>query len=236
LGVPEGYLMSFTDRKSKQVEKILAGNSAAVNFLELAVENKFTPDDFALISRLLSSVGKEKFLQLLQDEWLSIQSKLNASNTQHQLGLKEELVFPNVEAIDGISLIRNVSQLIHSVKPEISEERTSKALIKREKSGSTAVGEGLAIPHATIKGLKDKVIAFARSPKGIKFSAQSDNPVFYSVFILSSEALRESHVQDLARVARLFLQPDFKRKIIEAQNRTEIAKHFHEEEQKYSIR
>lgn len=235
LGVPEGYLMRFTDRNPEQIKKILAGNSPAASFLELAVEKEFTADEFSLISGLLSTLGKEKFLQILHNEWRRIQSKVDLSDHQYHLGLKEELVFPNVEAIDGISLIKNVSELIHSVKPEISGERISKALIKREKNGSTAVGEGLAIPHATIDGLEDKVIAFARSPKGVRFSPQNDSPVFYSVFILSTETLRESHVKDLARVARLFLQPDFKRKIIEAKNRSEIVKHFAEEELKNAI-
>ena len=76
-------------------------------------------------------------------------------------------------------------------------------LIKREKLGSTAVGNGIAIPHATEISL-DKPMGFlAILSNGLEFNATDDQPVDIIFLLLAPANNGSEHLQALASVSRL---------------------------------
>ncbi|MDA9973506.1 PTS sugar transporter subunit IIA [Alphaproteobacteria bacterium] len=78
-----------------------------------------------------------------------------------------------------------------------------KNLIKREKLGSTAVGNGIAIPHATEISL-DKPMGFlAILSNGLEFNATDDQPVDIIFLLLAPANNGSEHLQALASVSRL---------------------------------
>jgi PTS system nitrogen regulatory IIA component len=76
------------------------------------------------------------------------------------------------------------------------------ALNAREQLGSTGIGEGIAIPHARIKGLSHFFGLFTRLERPIDFGAIDGRPVDLVFLLLSPEASSGDHLAALACVSR----------------------------------
>ena len=77
------------------------------------------------------------------------------------------------------------------------------SITSREELGSTGLGNGIAIPHGKIAGLKEVVALFARLDKPIEFDAVDDQPVDLVVMLLAPAGAGADHLKALSRVARL---------------------------------
>lgn len=77
------------------------------------------------------------------------------------------------------------------------------AITSREELGSTGLGNGIAIPHGKIAGLKDVVALFARLDNPIDFDAVDDQPVDLVVMLLAPAGAGADHLKALSKVARL---------------------------------
>ena len=77
------------------------------------------------------------------------------------------------------------------------------SLFARERLGSTGLGEGVAIPHGRIKGLKEALAAVVRLAEPIPFDAPDGKPVGLLVFLLVPEAATEEHLELLSELAEL---------------------------------
>jgi nitrogen PTS system EIIA component len=76
-------------------------------------------------------------------------------------------------------------------------------LLQRERLGSTGLGQGVAIPHGKIAGLKAIVGIFARLAEPINFEAVDGEPVDIVFLLLAPEAAGADHLKALARISRL---------------------------------
>lgn len=85
----------------------------------------------------------------------------------------------------------------------ISSETISKALLEREELGSTGFGNGIAIPHCKIKGMKHFVMALAISPKGTQFDAMDNHSVHIFCAIVGPPEEPEKHLRYLAVASRI---------------------------------
>ena len=77
------------------------------------------------------------------------------------------------------------------------------ALLEREGLGSTAIGRGIAVPHAKHPGVDGVAVALGRSRKGIDFASLDGQPVYLVFLLLSSERCAGRHLEALAGVARI---------------------------------
>jgi nitrogen PTS system EIIA component len=78
------------------------------------------------------------------------------------------------------------------------------SLFAREKLGSTGLGQGVAIPHGRIKGLKEALGAFVRLAQPVAFDAPDGNPVSLVFVLLVPEKATEKHLQILSELAQMF--------------------------------
>jgi len=78
------------------------------------------------------------------------------------------------------------------------------SLFAREKLGSTGLGEGVAIPHGRLKGLKEARGAFIRLAQPVPFDAPDGNPVALVFVLLVPEKATEKHLQILSELAQMF--------------------------------
>jgi PTS system nitrogen regulatory IIA component len=76
-------------------------------------------------------------------------------------------------------------------------------LLQRERLGSTGLGQGIAIPHGKIPGLKGIVGIFARLAEPIDFEAVDGEPVDIVFLLLAPEGAGADHLKALARISRL---------------------------------
>jgi len=78
------------------------------------------------------------------------------------------------------------------------------SLFARERLGSTGLGQGVAIPHGRIKGLKEALGAFIRVAQPVPFDAPDANPVTLVFVLLVPEKATEKHLQILSELAQMF--------------------------------
>jgi PTS system nitrogen regulatory IIA component len=78
------------------------------------------------------------------------------------------------------------------------------SLFAREKLGTTGLGQGVAIPHGRIKGLKEALGAFVRLSQPVPFDAPDGNPVSLVFILLVPEKATEKHLQILSELAQMF--------------------------------
>jgi len=77
------------------------------------------------------------------------------------------------------------------------------SLFARERLGSTGLGQGLAIPHGRIKGLKEAVGAFVRLAQPVPFDAPDGKPVSLVFLLLVPEQATEQHLRVLSELAQM---------------------------------
>ena len=87
------------------------------------------------------------------------------------------------------------------------------SLSAREKMGSTALGRGVAIPHARAKSLTKAVAAYMRTSMPIDFDAPDGKPVSDLVVLLVPVHATETHLRILASVAQCFADREFRDKL-----------------------
>src|SRR5215468_6610321 len=78
------------------------------------------------------------------------------------------------------------------------------SLFARERLGSTGLGQGVAIPHGRIKGLKEALGALYRLAQPVPFDAPDGNPVSLAFVLLVPEKATEKHLQILSELAQMF--------------------------------
>lgn len=85
----------------------------------------------------------------------------------------------------------------------IERSKVFDSLFARERLGSTGLGEGVAIPHGRIKGIKEALAALVRLREPIPFDAPDGQPVKLLVFLLVPEHATEEHLEILSELAEL---------------------------------
>ena len=78
------------------------------------------------------------------------------------------------------------------------------SLFARERLGSTGLGQGIAIPHGRIKGLKEALGAFVRLSQPVPFDAPDGAPVSIAFVLLVPEQATDKHLQILSELAQMF--------------------------------
>ncbi|HMM53872.1 MAG TPA: PTS IIA-like nitrogen regulatory protein PtsN [Candidatus Desulfobacillus sp.] len=90
------------------------------------------------------------------------------------------------------------------------------SLFAREKLGSTGLGQGVAIPHGRIKGLKEATGAFLRLSAPVQFDAPDGKPVSLLFVLLVPEQATEQHLQILSELAQMFSDRGFREQLLAA--------------------
>ncbi|QNM97145.1 PTS IIA-like nitrogen regulatory protein PtsN [Chitinimonas koreensis] len=96
------------------------------------------------------------------------------------------------------------------------------ALFAREKLGSTGIGQGVAIPHGRIKGLKEAVGVFVRLKQPIPFEAPDGKPVHLAFALLVPEQATDLHLQILSELAQLFSDKKLRESLASAPTAEEV--------------
>jgi PTS system nitrogen regulatory IIA component len=98
----------------------------------------------------------------------------------------------------------------------VARARVFDSLFARERLGSTGLGQGVAIPHGRIKGLKEAVAAFVRVAEPIPFDAPDGQPVSVMVFLLVPEQASQAHLDLLSELAQMLSDKAFRQSLLDA--------------------
>jgi nitrogen PTS system EIIA component len=87
------------------------------------------------------------------------------------------------------------------------------SLFARERLGSTGLGQGVAIPHGRIKGLKEAVGAFVRLAQPVPFDAPDGKPVSLVFLLLVPEQATEQHLRVLSELAQMLSDRELRERL-----------------------
>ncbi len=107
-------------------------------------------------------------------------------------------------AVQGTSkkrILEVISQIAAQHTSDIDQLTFLSSLLSREKMGSTGIGNGIALPHGRLSGLKKTLAILVTSKPSIAFDAIDNNPVdiFFAIFVPEDQA--QGHLQTLATIA-----------------------------------
>jgi PTS system nitrogen regulatory IIA component len=120
----------------------------------------------------------------------------------HRL-LDESLIIPDLRSADREGALREMVRFLCVRDRRYSGKDLFEKLLARERLGSTAVGDGYAIPHCKIKGLDDPVVLLAVSRKGVAFEAIDKKPVHAFFLVVTPDENPSLNLEILAAAALL---------------------------------
>jgi PTS system nitrogen regulatory IIA component len=132
--------------------------------------------------------------------------------------LRPDEVALDVEARDRPALL-NVAAALCERSTGLRPAPVFRALSRREDAGSTALGHGIAIPHARIPDISRPVTLYLRTHVPLDFAAPDGKPVSqFFVILVPAEGANEDHLQLLAQVAKMFSDNRFCARLATAHN------------------
>lgn len=102
-------------------------------------------------------------------------------------------------------------------------EAYKKGILAREDKGSTAVGEGIAIPHAKSEAVKAPSLAAMTVPAGVDYEALDDEPTNL-LFMIAAPNDGDVHLEVLSRLMTILMDEDFREKLLNAKDKEEFLK------------
>ena len=143
------------------------------------------------------------------------------------------MVLLGLESVEREEVLKEMVGFLKKRNRIIKEKDLYEKLIQREELGSTAIGEGVAIPHCKMKGIKDPVVMLGVSRKGVHFHSLDGKPSHLFFLVASSPDNPSLNLQILAAIAHLVRKANsLLRKILGAKNISDILDIIREEEEK----
>lgn len=130
--------------------------------------------------------------------------------------LRPELIVLDLEARDSAEVIRTLVHRITEREAVADPAAVTQALLAREAAHTTAMGNGVAVPHATVAGLDRPLLLVAVSRDGVRYGPAGAEPVRVFFLLLSPPERAGLHIKLLARIARLVRHPGLVRRLEDA--------------------
>jgi PTS system nitrogen regulatory IIA component len=146
------------------------------------------------------------------------------------------LIVPQLAAHEKSAVIRELADHLaaHVTGPQkIDREVLAKVLLERERLASTAIGEGVAIPHGKLDAVGKLVACVGRAPEGVDFDSMDGRPTHLFFVLVAPENSTGVHLKALARISRLFKDPEFRTRLMQAKDAQEIFRVIADEDAKY---
>ena len=115
---------------------------------------------------------------------------------------REDILHEMVGHLNGAGQITDSNRLVE-------------ILLDREMLGSTGIGNGVAIPHGRLEGLKEILLVFGRSVEGIQWEAHDGQPVNLFFLLVAPEDSAGLHLKALARISRIVKNPECRMALLE---------------------
>ena len=146
--------------------------------------------------------------------------------------LSRETIVPALASRDKNAALEEMAGYLGSTH-RLDKDKVLKVLLERERISTTAIGEGVAIPHGKLNGVERVVGVFARSPEGIDFASLDGAPTHLFFVRVALENAAADHLKALARISRLLKDEAFRRRLMAGQSSQELYTTILEEDEKF---
>jgi PTS system nitrogen regulatory IIA component len=150
--------------------------------------------------------------------------------------LSREAIVVDFKSTSKEEVIRELIEALVSAG-EVSRQNRQKlieALMAREELGSTAIGQGVGIPHAKSDCVDKLVAAFGLSSKGVDFDSLDGEPVYILFLLLAPQDSAGPHLKALARISRLLKDKYFRDNLRGCKDKKSIIRTIAQEDEKKS--
>lgn len=138
--------------------------------------------------------------------------------------LKKDSVSLGVRVDSKDAAINYLVDLHARVGNIIDKAIFKEGIVKREESGSTAIGEGIAIPHAKNKAVTKAGLAAMTVPEGVDYDSLDGQPTNLIFMIAAPEGGSDVHLEVLSRLSMLLIDEDFRKELLASKNVDEFLK------------
>lgn len=136
--------------------------------------------------------------------------------------LNKEAVLPHLLAKTRNDVMAEMVMPLVHLQPALADYDVVAALCERERLGSTAVGEGVAIPHCKVPVASKLALAVGKSTAGIDFNAPDKELCRIFFLILAPDNMAGQHLRLLAHIARRVKDSVFRSEILLSQSREQM--------------
>lgn len=136
----------------------------------------------------------------------------------------KDAIVPELKSQDRDGVIRELVKALADAKAinAADVDTIVKAILDREKNGSTGFGKGVAVPHAKHPLIKKRVGAIGRSSAGVDFASLDSAPVYSVFLLLSPKDNPDGHLQAMEKVFSNLQQDNFRRFLRQSDTRQKI--------------
>ena len=138
--------------------------------------------------------------------------------------IKPTRVIYNLKASSKTQAIEELLDLLIEQKAISNKEPVLTRIIEREKLVTTAIGHGVALPHARMDTGGDIAVVAGRSEEGIDFDAVDGKKVHLIILIVWNPSIPGLFNHLFAGLAQFLIKPDYRKRIFDAKNKTEFYK------------
>jgi nitrogen PTS system EIIA component len=135
--------------------------------------------------------------------------------------LSEDCILPVLRARDGAGVLHEVARTL-AARTKVPAGRLEELLSARERISSTAIGEGVAIPHCRVEQLERITASVSVQAEGVDFGARDGKPVRLFVTLVSPMHTAGTHLNVLARIAALLREARLRQALMEAPDAASI--------------
>ncbi|WP_368252395.1 PTS sugar transporter subunit IIA, partial [Enterococcus sp. 2201sp1_2201st1_B8_2201SCRN_220225] len=139
----------------------------------------------------------------------------------NELLIKDAMIM-DLAATDKASAIDEMVDKLYETGRITDKTVFKEGILKREAQTSTGLGDGIAMPHAKNAAVKEATVLFAKSKKGLDYASLDGQPTYLFFMIAAPEGANQTHLEALAALSRLLINPDFVAKLKNAQTPTEV--------------
>ncbi len=147
--------------------------------------------------------------------------------------LNKDLLIADLQSKNKKGVLEELAEVLVNQRKLQDLDQVVEVLLDREKLGSTGIGDGIAIPHGKIRGLREVVASFGRSREGVDFESIDQKPTHLFFLLVAPENSAGIHLKALARISRLLKDPSFRRRLMEAEGGEELFRIISEEDAQY---
>jgi PTS system nitrogen regulatory IIA component len=130
--------------------------------------------------------------------------------------IKRDMVVPALLATEKRAILEELAHYMAGRHPRIDRATLARVLTERELLASTAIGEGVAIPHGKLSSVSEIVACLGRAPAGVDFDSMDGQPTYLFFVLVAPESSTGAHLKALARISRVFKDPEFRRRLLAA--------------------
>jgi fructose PTS system EIIBC or EIIC component len=124
----------------------------------------------------------------------------------------------NIKGTQKLDVVEELVTVLDHAGKLTDKAEYKKAILAREEQSTTGIGDGIAIPHAKTKAVKQAAIAFGRSTGGVNYESLDGQPAHLFFMIAATEGANNTHLEALARLSTILMNPEARQQLLEAKS------------------